>query len=124
MELMEIANLVNLFDLAREARLAADKEAANLKRLENELQDRLIRIMHDQDMHYVAGKYKRVKLNVTEKPIVEDWPAVYGYMVEHDATDLLQKRLHEGAVKDRVDNGEVIPGIAYVEINKLSIAKI
>lgn len=124
MELQEIAALVDEYDEARNHRLEVDKQAARLKREETILHDRILAVLFDNDMHYAAGKYKRVKLNTTIKPKAEDWEAIYNYILVYGATEIVQKRLHEGAIKDRVDEGEIIPGIAFVEVNKLSIGKI
>lgn len=124
MELQEIAALVDEYDEIRDHRLSVDKQAAYLKRQENELSDRLITILYDNEMMYVAGKYKRVKLNITSVPKAEDWDVIYEYMKEKDAMDLVQKRLVASAINDRIEEGEEIPGIVFVQINKLSIGKI
>lgn len=124
MELMEIAALVDEYDEARNHRLEVDKQAALLKRLEVVLHDRILHELMNQGMMYVAGTHKRVKVNPTIKHVTDDWVAVYKYMAENDAMDLVQKRLHEGAIILREEEGIIIPGIQSVEINKLSIAKI
>ena len=124
MELMELTALVDQYDAARDQRLAADKEAAFLKREENELADRLITEMYSNETFYCAGHTKRVKMTPVQKPKVTDWPALHEYMVKNDAMDLMQKRLHEGALADRLEDGEKIPGFEYVQVNKLSIGKI
>jgi hypothetical protein len=124
MELMEIAALVDQYDSKRDERLLMDKEAAKLKREEQVLHDRILHELNNQGMMYVAGTYKRVKVNPTIKHVAEDWDAVYRYMANNDSMDLVQKRLHEGAIILREEEGLVIPGLTIVEVNKLSIAKI
>ena len=124
MELIELSALVDAFDLQRKSRLAADKVAKELKRQEEDMQQRLITILYENDSYFASGKNVRVKLNVTSKPVANDWQKVYAYMKENDAMDLVQKRLHYSAIDDRIENGEEIPGIEFVQINKLSIGKI
>ena len=124
MELMELTALVDEYDEARNHRLEVDKQAAFLKRAENDLADRLIAEMYSNETFYCAGHHKRVKMTPVQKPKVTDWLLFHTYVVEHDATDLLQKRLHEGALGDRLEAGEEIPGFEYVQVNKLSIGKI
>lgn len=124
MELMELTALVDQYDDMRERRLAADKVAAGFKREETALAERLITEMYSNETFYCAGHTKRVKMTPTPKPKVTDWLLFHTYVVEHNATDLLQKRLHEGALADRLEAGEEIPGFEYVQVNKLSIGKI
>ena len=124
MELMEIAALVDEYDEARNHRLEVDKQAAYLKRQEQALHDRILHELNNQGMMYVAGTYKRVKVNPTIKHVADDWVEVHKYMRDNDAMDLVQKRLHEGAIILREEEGIIIPGLQSVEVNKLSIAKI
>ena len=124
MELIELSALVDAFDVQRKERLAADKVAKALKRDEEEMSQRLIAVMYENEAHFAAGKNVRVKLNVTSKPVANDWQKVYDYMMENDAMDLVQKRLHHSAIDDRIEEGEEIPGIEFVQVNKLSIGKL
>ena len=124
MELAEISQLVDDFHHANQERLAADREAAALKRYEEELKQTIIGILHEQGMYFVAGKEIRVKLQVKEKPVASNWNEVYQYMKDNDAMDLCQKRLHFAAIADRIEEGETIPGIEFVEVNNLSIGKL
>lgn len=39
------------------------------------------------------------------------WEAIWKYIFKTKAIDLLQKRLHEGAVKARYEDGKTIPGV-------------
>ena len=124
MELIELAALVDEYNATRHQRLLADKEAAALKKEEKVIHDRIIDVMFTNDTYVAAGQQAVVRLQQTEKPIVEDWVSYYNYMTEHDAMDLLQKRVHESALKDRLEAGEEVPGVTFVEVNKLSIGKI
>tara|TARA_R110000737_G_scaffold41837_2_gene62526 strand:+ start:1216 stop:1590 length:375 start_codon:yes stop_codon:yes gene_type:complete len=124
MELAELGAMVDKFNVLYRERLAADKVAAALKKTENGLKERIIAILIDQEVHFAAGKDVRVKLQTSTKAVAENWGDVYEYMIANDAMDLVQKRLHEGAIKARVEEGIVIPGIEFIEVNKLSIGKL
>ena len=124
MELIELSVLVDNFDRKRTERLDADKVAKSLKQDEDDMSSRIIAVLYENDTYFAAGKRVRVKLNVTTKPVATDWSVIYDYMVENDAMDLVQKRLHHAAINDRLDEGEEVPGIEFVEVTKLSIGKI
>ncbi len=124
MELAELSKLVDQFHNARTVRLAADKAARDLKSSENRLKEQILHEMLDQDCGFAAGMEVRVKLQTKSKPQAADWNLVHQYMVDNDAMDLVQKRLHEGAIKARLDDGVEIPGIEFYEVNDLSVAKL
>ena len=124
MELAELSKLVDQFNEARTNRLAADKEARALKSSETRLKEQIIHEMLDQDCGFAAGLAIRVKLQTKSKPQAADWSLVHQYMVENDAMDLMQRRLHEGAIKLRLEDGVEIPGIEFYEVTDLSVAKL
>jgi len=124
MELAELSALVDTFDEARQKRLAADRTAKDLKSKEVRLKEEIMHEMLDQDVGFAAGLKIRVKISKKSKPQATDWSKVYEYMVENDAMDLVQKRLHEGAIKLRLEDGIEIPGIEFYEVTDLSIGKL
>ena len=124
MELMELSALVDEYDSLRNERLAADKVAALLKKRESAVAERLIEEMCAQDTFFCASKSRRVKMTPISKPKAVDWGIIYAYMKENDAMDLVQRRLHETAINDRIEEGEEIPGIQFIQVNKLSIGNI
>ncbi len=124
MELAELSKLVGEYDEARNLRLAADKKAAELKNTEGKLSSRLIDEMRSQQVGFAASETRRVKLNTKTKPVADDWPVIWAYMQAFDAMDLVQKRLHEGAVQERLDDDKVIPGLVFVEVDSISIGNI
>jgi len=124
MELAELGKLVDDFNVARNLRLAADKDAKRLKSIEVEMKDRILGEMIEQQVGFAAGMDIRVKRKTVNKPQAADWDQVYKYMVDNDAMDLVQKRLNATAVNDRFEDGITIPGIEFYEVNDLSIGKL
>ena len=124
MELAELGKLVDDFNVARNLRLAADKDAKRLKSIEVEMKDRILGEMIEQQVGFAAGMDIRVKRKTVNKPQAADWDQVYKYMVENDAMDLVQKRLNATAVNNRFEDGISIPGIEFYEVNDLSIGKL
>ena len=124
MELMELTRLVDEFTAARETRLQADRTAKELKKQEDLLAERIIYEGHANDVKFIGGSTHKVTIQTVIKPIVADWTTMYEYMVANDAMDLVQKRINEGAVKLRLEDGIDMPFIEHIEKNKLSVSKI
>lgn len=112
-----------LFDL-REKRLKLDKEAAKAKAAETALADHIINTL-PKDSTGAAGKHHRVQVKLKEVPQVKDWPAFYAYVKKNNAFDLLQKRLSEGAVQERlVESKKGLPGVEIFKTPKVSLTKV
>lgn len=124
MELAELTILVDDFTAAKTERLAADKVAAQLKSTEVQLKERIIAELISNESRMCGGHTHRVTLQTKSKPQAVDWPAIHEYMVSHDAMDLQQRRLHASAIEDRLEQGEEIPGIEFIQVNDLSVAKL
>jgi len=121
MDLAQLGDVVDAYKEARDNRLAADKYAAKLKEAETNLKSTIISECKANDLSAVGGQVALVKYTVKEKPVPQDWPAIHRFMIENDAMDLMQKRLHEGACKERIDTGVNIPGVGILELDHLSI---
>ena len=124
MELAELSKLVDEYDVARTVRLAADKQAKELKSVESRLKETILNVMFDQDVGFASGLKIRVKRQTKTKHKAEDWGLFYEYVVANDAMDLLQKRLSDKAIVLRQEDDIVIPGIVAFEVNDLSVAKL
>lgn len=123
MELSELSKLVDEFVAQRRDRLAADRVAAILKEKENVLKEEVIRELQLNNATLVGGSSGAVvKLQEKEKPVANDWSKLYAYIREHDAFDLLHKRITEGAVKLRQDDGIEIPGVEMFKVYDLTVS--
>lgn len=120
MELSEIAHKVDLLYEARQARLEADKEAARLKKEETRLSNEVVQLMREHELYALGGNRCTVKVKVEKKPTVADWSKLYEYIKEHDAFDLLHKRLTEAAVNLRVEDNVEVPGVGWYEKESLT----
>lgn len=121
----EVANasaLVDAYILKRAERLTADKVAEKLKKEETELQKALIDICIKGGAKALGGSKGVVNYERTNKPTVTDWEKLYQYIREHNAFELLQRRLGEGAVTERWDDDITIPGVGTWPVDKLTIS--
>ena len=103
-------------------RLALDRQSKLLKVEEDNLKAQVLEELHKLGLDHVDyGDLGSARIERKVKPYIADFTALEGYIVEHRATDLLQKRLTESAVKLRWDDGIVIPGIGVSEEEKLQL---
>jgi hypothetical protein len=96
-------------------RLELDRKSKELSKQVDSLTAEIIAQMHAAGVTEACGS----RIVVKQKAFISDWTALNEYIKEHDATDLLQKRLTETAVRLRWDDGIAIPGVGMVEEEKL-----
>lgn len=123
MDLAELGILADRLEDARSDRLAADKIAEALKSEENKLKAVIIAEMEENDLASIGGKSCVINRSVRTRAIASDWPAVHAYIREHDAFDLLHKRLTDSAVMLRKDDGVDVPGVSIMEYSHITFAK-
>lgn len=111
-----------LFDL-REARLQAQKIADELESEEKALKEHIINNL-SKDSTGAAGKHHRVQIIPKEVPQAKDWSLIYPYITRHKAFDLLQRRLNEAAIRERLEAGKTIPGVILFPTKSVSLTKI
>lgn len=121
--LNKLAKAVDDYDMAREARLAADKVAADLKKKENDLYNFLIDNISKSDASGVIGKRKCAKVVTRTEPTPESWDKVFAYVKKTNSFDLLQKRLSAPAVRERWEDNREIPGVGRIQVVSISLTK-
>jgi hypothetical protein len=107
----------------RAERLAIDKRAAEAKKHEDAVKQKLEKLLLDTGTTDYKGDHLRVQLEREFKPTATDWGLVQKFVIENDAFDLYHRRLTESAVKARWEDGISIPGIDKFPVDKLSITK-
>jgi len=107
----------------RELRLLMDKEVKEVKDRETELHEHLIENL-SSDETGISGKAYHAQVMSKDVATVEDWEAVYDFVVEKDAFHIMGKSLNAKAVKEIYDNGDRIPGVKIMKNKKLSLTKV
>lgn len=107
----------------RDARLAAEKHAATIKEEEIALKEHIINNLPKGDTGAV-GKHHKVIITRKPKPQVKDWAAFYAYVGRTKAFDLLQRRLSDTAIMDRLENKKPVPGIEIFHTIDISLTKV
>lgn len=67
------------------------------------------------------GSEARASFKTVATVEATDWSALYRFIESYRAYDLLQRRLSVGAVRDRIEAGEKVPGVELGERTELVI---
>ncbi len=108
----------------RQQRLTAQKVVEGIQAEETALREHLIATLPKSQASGVAGKLARVTIETKVVPQVADWPKFYAYVKKTGSFDLLQRRLTDGAVKERWEAGQKIPGVQTFNAVTVSINKV
>lgn len=112
----------DLLFVYREERLAADRHAAALKDREESLKSYIIDNL-DKDSGGAVGKTHKVEVVRGEKQIVKDWPMFFAYVAKTKAWDLVQRRVSDVAMRDRIVDGKIPPGTEPFKFVTVSLTK-
>lgn len=85
------------------------------------LEKQLLAQMKAQGTDAASSKVATASMSSTPTPTVEDWDAFYTYMRENDSLYLLQKRPAIGAFNELKDAGVTVPGVRFIDIEKISL---
>ena len=115
---------VDLLYRARERRLSIQRECERIEALESALKNHFVETLSASSTG-LAGRVARVQIELKAVPQIEDYEKFYAYVKKYGAFDLLQKRLNEGAAKERLEAGDgARAGLAVFRAKKVSITKI
>jgi len=115
--------MVDQYISLRAQRLAKEKEAAEIKETEELLKTAIISKAREQELTAVGSKLGIVKVKCSKEPKADDWALVYEHIQKTGQFELLHKRLAILAIKEHVDAGETIPGIAFSDVYSLSVSQ-
>lgn len=110
--------------LLRQKRLEAQKGVDAIAEDETALRDHIIETLPKSQASGVAGKVARVTVVTKDVPQVKDWTKFYAYVAKTKQFDLLQRRLAEGALKERSEAGIKVPGIEVFHAVTVSLNKV
>lgn len=122
----ELGKIADYYHDTKTARLAADKAAAALKTKEEQAKNALITQMRAQGISAAGGKKLRCTIDPEPdyKPTVKDWSKLYAHILKTKDFSFLQKRIGEAAVKERWEDGVIVPGVDKFPMYKLSTSEI
>lgn len=118
-----LAACADLLYAKRAERLLAAKVVEELEKVENFIKQYLIDNLPKNDATGVTGKLARATRIPKEIPQVKDWPAFYAHIKKTGDFDLLQRRVGEKAINERLEAGKKVPGIEIFRTATISIVK-
>lgn len=110
----------------RTQRLAADKAAATLKAEEERIKSHIIDNL-DKNSTGAAGKHHRVQVVIKPKYRIlpEKWPEFFAWVSKNKAYDVLQKRISEDALVERLASmRSKPPGVDKFNAVTVSLTKV
>jgi hypothetical protein len=123
-----LGECIDLAYTKREERLQLQRQAKELEKFEDALNEHVLQMFTETDLNGAKGQICTAAIMKSEKPVIdsddpEAWDKYLLYVKEHNAFELLHKRITQTAVMDRLSNGEQIPGIKVITETKLSLTK-
>ncbi len=101
-----------------------DAEIAKMKENEAALHEHIFAKFSKQEIGQARGEIATATLTISMVPQPKDWNLIYKYIEKNKAFDLLEKRLAKVAFRDRLEAGEVVPGVEVFQKQDLSLTKI
>lgn len=119
------AALADLLFNTREARYKLQKEVDKLQEIETAVKNWFVDNLPKSQASGIAGRVARIQLEKKSVPQVQDWDKFYAFVrKEKNGFALLQRRLSEGAVKERLEAGERLPGVGTFTAITVSCTKL
>lgn len=118
-----VGTLIDRLYIMRESRKELEKEVDKMNEKEEELKRILEAELSKLGLQAAKGTLAGVSISFKETPTVFDWDKVYKYILEHDAFEILHKRLSTTAVLERFENADSIEGIKIERFQQLKLTK-
>lgn len=114
---INIDRVVNAYNAIRDARTvqrhAWEKQDVALEADQNKLKVLMLELLNANGAKSIATDHGTVYRTEKIRPSAADWGAIWAWMVEHDAMDLLEKRLKTTFIKEYMEehDGALPPGV-------------
>ena len=120
MKASELSALLDRYDEVKQDRLDLDRQSRILNEEEKNLREQIIVAMQQEKLTAAGGNRVQVTLEYENIGVVNDWPAVFNYIAEEGAYDLMYRRLNQKALRERMEDGVKVPGVGVIPQPKLS----
>lgn len=114
---------IDRYRRTKEARLAKDREAAELKKEEVALREAILEQMAKEKL--TAAGAKTLKVERVKKPIIKviDWQSFYKHITATDGFHLMQRRTNSKSLLEAYEVDGVVPGTELDHVYTLSESK-
>lgn len=118
-----VGALIDELYVLRAERLELSKKVDALKTQEAQLRAKIIAQLRDVDLESGSGLIATGSITTSKEARMLDWNEFWQWAVEHDARDVIQKRVSITAIRERWEAGVEVPGLEAVEVADLSLTK-
>jgi uncharacterized protein YdcH (DUF465 family) len=101
-----------------------DAEISEMKDEEAQLEDYIINTFKKAEIDGAKGSVASASISTAIYPKVNDWTAVWEYIVETKSYDLMERRMGKLAFRARFEEGVAIPGTEAFTKMELSLTKV
>lgn len=114
-EIAEIKSELSKTSLAKKL----DKKEKEYK----EFEQHIIKEMKNNKLEGMSGKTVNLTKTISKKASVSDGEALRDYVLKTGNTQIFQKTLVQSEIKEILEAGEIIPGIQFYNVEKISVRK-
>ena len=118
-----VAECIDAYYTARQARLDAAKALEPLVTEERVLKEHIVELLHKNQLQGAMGKTASAEIVRKRFPQVTDWDALNKFAKKKGNDDLLKVSLNPAAVQARWADNVDVPGVGFFEDEQLSIHK-
>ena len=120
----KLGTLVDELYTIREQRKEVEKEAADMKKDERDLEERIMEKLDQEKTTTSRGTSASVSINERVVPSVTDWDDFERYIMRTKNLHLLQRRPAEAACRELFEKKGKIPGVEPFRKRTLSVNKV
>lgn len=112
----DLLNATSELAMIRRARKEVEDELKQAKEMEEEVEQRILHYMNIQGLEAFRNGNMQITKRIKNTPRLDNYEELLNFIIAETAYDLLQKRLSTVAVRERWENGVVVPGVScFVE---------
>lgn len=120
---LEVGDYIDLLYQKRAERLEAQAAVEAMEAEEKAIKEMIIQLLDTQGLKMGGGKIATASITRRIVGNPTDWDKLYAYILENKAFDLLHKRISDTAYRDRLEQGEAVPGLEPFPVIGLSLVK-
>ncbi len=95
-------------------------EISKLKEREDTIDTKIIEKLDSEGLARSANEVASVSIREDFVPDVQDWDALYEHIRDTEDFSLLHRRVSSTAFKERINQGDTVPGLQTREIRRVN----
>lgn len=109
-EKLPIDKLIKIYIKMRDARKAIEAQSNAIEEQMGVVEAQLLDICKDTNVSSLKTPYGRIVRSIKTFYTTADWPSMHQFIKEHDALDLVERRIHQSNMKTFLEeNTDLLP---------------